>query len=913
MNLSYEEFIKLIPEETKKYVNNVLKCLNQYVIGRSNIYKEIVGEDSTLSLEGYYYDIAIFSEMLTETNDYANIIRNIRRKNISSISNSRGNFILEDTKKVDDETLKKIFNMYKESFLIYDDISYYYGLTPLEILNNFIIKNDIYTTDDNYLFPNKLSAINAKNNITKIIKEKRKEFESNLSIELFKDVPIDIVNIITNASKIYNYNIKHINGMLYNNIYDLVSGFILLSYLHSEDTDIKNIVKKLELPSGVIEFYKKEYADITGDIDFEPNYYGIKMYYQKYYNDLKNKTIENMFINLFNRDITKSTYVEEILNKYNIDKEKVINIFDTRTNQEKLEDILSNYSYDINKLINLSKIYSLTLKKVNTNNSYLRNCNDILSYSYFTYLTFYEKDNILYNYFNDNMIDLNKINSLFNINLTQEEIEKENISLECINDIVAKNINNFDEYFINETKSKFLINIFNLLSNEKIENLNNELNNYKIQKEIEYKDKIYLELFDSLDKDTISFIKLFVENNKYLTDNIKLNISKKDLIVLSIIYSSFGEFLYEKYGITKEDSNKFLGINNTKKDNYNYTEEDNELLYKNYYDFIFNGFNSDINRKDIKPQHILRNIFNKSLYNGAFLIKYLHNFNLNSNDFDDLITKYDNFLYEKQTKTMIDNICKYDNEKVYLELIIYKALAINTRLNEINTNLNKIDKEKISLILGYIITYTIYFDDIKYKDDENIFGIKSLSDNNITLNNISKYLNISIEELKYNTSLVDYKLFSNYAKYFNFDVDENSNALIKMMSKLFDQEINNSNILSIIGNLSNEDNIKLNIELRTFKPYIPTISECIDSLRSLEVKEMNMEDVNDILNYGNELSKHFVTINDMEHKLLNGDSNEKSIANINEIITESYEVIEPKKVSLNGYFMMKILLKKILL
>lgn len=64
--------------------------------------------------------------------------------------------------------------MYKESFLIYDDISYYYGLTPLEILNNFIIKNDIYTTDDNYLFPNKLSAINAKNNITKIIKEKRK-------------------------------------------------------------------------------------------------------------------------------------------------------------------------------------------------------------------------------------------------------------------------------------------------------------------------------------------------------------------------------------------------------------------------------------------------------------------------------------------------------------------------------------------------------------------------------------------------------------------------------------------------------------------------------------------------------------------------------------------------------------------
>lgn len=116
MNLSYEEFIKLIPEETKKYVNNVLKCLNQYVIGRSNIYKEIVGEDSTLSLEDYYYDIAIFSEMLTETNDYANIIRNIRGKDIISISNSRGNFILKDTKKVDDETLKKYLICIKNHF-----------------------------------------------------------------------------------------------------------------------------------------------------------------------------------------------------------------------------------------------------------------------------------------------------------------------------------------------------------------------------------------------------------------------------------------------------------------------------------------------------------------------------------------------------------------------------------------------------------------------------------------------------------------------------------------------------------------------------------------------------------------------------------------------------------------------------
>ena len=128
-----------------------------------------------------------------------------------------------------------------------------------------------------------------------------------------------------------------------------------------------------------------------------------------------------------------------------------------------------------------------------------------------------------------------------------------------------------------------------------------------------------------------------------------------------------------------------------------------------------------------------------------------------------------------------------------------------------------------------------------------------------------------------------------------FDSSKQEKSLMTIMSNLFNFEINNSNILGIIGNLSTEQSRVLNIELSTFKPYIPSLSECIESLRSLEVKQMNVSDINDMMSYGNELSKHFVTINEEEHKLLSGDSNDKSIANINEIITNSYEVIEPKK------------------
>ena len=137
------------------------------------------------------------------------------------------------------------------------------------------------------------------------------------------------------------------------------------------------------------------------------------MYYEKYYKDLNSKTIENMFINLFNRNITNSTYVEELLNKYNIDENKIISLLDTRTSQEKINEILTNFNGDKTKLARLSKVYSLTLKKVNPlTNKYLNTKNDILTYSYLTYLSIYEQDNILYNYLKDNNIEVDKINNL---------------------------------------------------------------------------------------------------------------------------------------------------------------------------------------------------------------------------------------------------------------------------------------------------------------------------------------------------------------------------------------------------------------------------------------------------------------------------------------------------------------------
>ena len=903
MNLSYEEFIELIPEDTKEYVEDVLRSITQFIILNRKMYIE----GSSDSIDEDYRIKAIFSEMLSRNEEYSYITKKI--KNVTFIDTSDKSIYLSKSYGINPDA----FNLYKEYFLIYSDISYYYGLTPLELVNNIFEKDQgILDYRDSYGIYRYCFIANdgyKRLKVDKIIEEKRKEFENKLNIELFRDTPIDIIHLVTNASKIYNYNIKHIKDMLYKSIDDLVADSILTSYLSSEDEDVKTMVKKLNLSPGIIDLYRKKNLVKTSDLAIEPNYYSIKMYYEKYYKALNNKTIESMFINLFNRNITNSTYVEEVFNKHNIDENKIVNLLDTRTEQEKINEILTNFNGDRNKLARLSKIYSLTLKKVNPiTNKYLNTKNDILTYSYLTYLSIYEQDNILYKYLKDNDVTIDKINNLVEVNLTNEEINEESITLEVIKDIVSKNIDNFDEYFIKDSKSNIIINIINSISNNKICDLNSEIENYIEKKELEYKDKIYLELFNGLNKETISFIKHLAFENKYLSANIS-DIDRKDLIMLSIMHSAFNvdslrSYLYTKYDIAIEEVNDLIKVkynNFYADDGYRYDEEDNIMLYNDYYDFIFKGYNQDMARQDIMPQHIFRNIFNKSLYNRAYLVKLLHNLKFNLSDFDNFGNDFNNYLLENQVKDKMKSIFKdysrcnaYFNTNdrylgVNIKSIIEKALAINTKINETNSNLTDLDKEKLSIMLSYILTY---IDEIKV-DNKFIFGINTLYNNGITLELICKYLNTSKDELKFDIPPIDYKLFDNYMKY--FDSNKQEKSLMTIMSNLFNPEINNSNILSVIGNLPSEQSRVLNIELSTFKPYIPSLSECIESLRSLEVKQMNVSDINDMMSYGNELSKHFVTINEEEHKLLSGDSNDKSIANINEIIANSYEVIEPKK------------------
>ena len=69
MNLSYEEFIKLLPEGTKEYVEDVLRSITQFIILNRKIYIE---ESNNFINEDYKIK-TIFSEILSKNNEYLSV------------------------------------------------------------------------------------------------------------------------------------------------------------------------------------------------------------------------------------------------------------------------------------------------------------------------------------------------------------------------------------------------------------------------------------------------------------------------------------------------------------------------------------------------------------------------------------------------------------------------------------------------------------------------------------------------------------------------------------------------------------------------------------------------------------------------------------------------------------------------
>lgn len=839
----------------------------------------------------------MFIESLYDTNNYQYIANKLSKKRFISSHDEKLSYILEN-KTIYTSDLKEAFNTYKNYFQIYNNIENYYGLTTLDLINNIYkgrknFNAELYMNCSNNLRKNFITQEEYNNlNIEKIIEEEKSKIKNDLKKEVFSNVSINVVNLIETASSIYNAYINPENNdkeklLSLRNCFancnskeDIAALSLFMSFLTSKDSNIKEMINKLKIDTSLI----SKYNDVLSNLTLKPNYLVIKKYYQPYIECLKNIKLDptkELFATLFNRDATNSTIVETILSSYNLYKDNILDLLDERDEQIKINDFLKEQNItdnDKNVLINLTKAYTLILSKKKDNTKYLKNNNDIISLAYL----FTNKS--LYNFYEEHDITYDKIFNLLGINITKEELESTKVSFSKIKSVYESTTINQKENKItfNNGNSLVLENIFNDLSKDKkIDDITKELKEFTERKQQEHQDFIYKELYTDLKPSTINYLKCIAEQDAEL-EKILNNLSPEDKKVAAILYAtlndkSLQDFLKEK-GLTNNKQYFSSVVTNDK--------DFNEILYNNYLDYIFKGYNSSVERKDLTPYHIFRNIFNKELYDGTYLIRFLHHISKNYEDFNDLDTQYENYF----TKQRCESLLRSTNSNLSREYLT-NAIKYNTIIEKI-PNITDLDKEKLSLILAFFDTYNT----IETDDDKNnniVFIAKTLKKYNITKERILEYLNITNPNIK--STEISYKLGLNYQKYLE---EKDYYSISSIIKKLFSNEVNNSNILKIISNLSDENYSILQKEIITGKEYIPTLSECIKSLQNIEVSSIDLSSTINIVNYGNILTSHFKTINQEQQKLIDSDSTEKSVETINELVNKCYQPEEKKK----GFF-----------
>lgn len=906
MNISYEEFMEIIPKETKTYVNTVLKYLyhlrtynsDLYIVVKLDqyIYKYIIGST-------FLKEIVMFIEALYGKNNYQYIARELAKGKFVDRNDVEISY-KETIIKIEKNDLKETFNTYKNYFQIYNNVEDYYGLTTLDLINNIYKDSttfdpEIYRDGSFYFHKYFITQDEYNNlNIEKIIKVEKAKIKNDLKKEVFSNIQINVVNLIETASSIYNAYINPENNdkeklLSLRNCFancnskeDIAALSLFMSFLTSKDSNIKEMINKLKIDTSLI----SKYNDVLSNLTLKPNYLVIKKYYQPYIECLKNIKLDptkELFATLFNRNATNSTIVETILSSYNLYKDNILDLLDERDEQIKINDFLKEQNItdnDKNVLINLTKAYTLILSKKKDNTKYLKNNNDIISLAYL----FTNKS--LYNFYEEHDITYDKIFNLLGINITKEELESTKVSFSKIKSVYESTTINQKENKItfNNGNSLVLENIFNDLSKDKkIDDITKELKEFTERKQQEHQNFIYKELYTDLKPSTINYLKCIAEQDTEL-EKILNNLSPEDKKVAAILYvtlndKSLQDFLKEK-GLTNDSLNNF---NKQYFSSVVTNDKDfNEILYNNYLDYIFKGYNSSVERKDLTPYHIFRNIFNKELYDGTYLIRFLHHISKNYEDFNDLDTQYENYF----TKQRCESLLRSTNSNLSREYLT-NAIKYNTIIEKI-PNITDLDKEKLSLILAFFDTYnTIEIDDDK--NNNIVFIAKTLEKYNITKERILEYLNITNPNIK--STETSYRLGLNYQKYLEGEKDYSISSIIK---KLFSNEVNNSNILKIISNLSDENYSILQKEIITGKEYIPTLSECIKSLQNIEVSSIDLSSTINIVNYGNILTSHFKTINQEQQKLIDSDSTGKSVETINELVNKCYQPEEKKK----GFF-----------
>lgn len=859
--MDYQKFMELVPKETKDFVFTVLKNYSKYedlylrnilVCGcRKNIYFSI--EESKL---------AVLMIKIFNTTPYSSHSKDILKNDVYFEKTNYYNGVIEEHKLANIKlssynpniNYEELFNNLNSYFCFLNNEIDYITLSPLKIYKRVVMQ--CYKMNNiEYCFIPQVSVAKIlpyDNNINNM----EMNYISEIRNDLYEKASIDVIKVVENASIIFQKAKDNFSD--YN---DLSSITILMSMLLT--SSCKEIQSKLSTYEFDIVNKEKYSTFIENE---KVDYILVKYYFEKY---LKFKNVNELFLALFNRNVTNSVEVEKIFLNAGLTKEKAKSILLTPSKEEIITEF---YADTVPKEKSDYQLISSMYNSVNTLNKRLYP-NDNM---YLTLIAFdYQNNGKLSKYFLENGITLDMILAKYNLELSDSQY----IDYQTYLNEVLIGYKDAKDKLKFMASSKFVIDLFNTFAINKTNNLDSDINNYYKLIEIKETEASYERIYKGKDKIYIDFLNTSYEIYDKLSnlDVVNSILSQTDLKVLSIL-------------ITLELITLYIPMIDTIK---------NTVLNEN----IINEALGDVYNVNFSLYSEVKNLININISNGnesTTLKQKINDINhpvevekvFGSYLDDDLLnTLYKLFEKEKdnslilkkifmgktieEIKSNIDNeVIRVATEKEYDE---YQKLLCMPNDNACDSTKQLLNK--LCMINLTDIKLNILYEFVAMNFDNNTldFYQEALGKYGITKESLSKKFGFINSKLTYNeinlenlVALEDYFTIQNNGHKYKNSIQ---NILINLITDgYFDELITNKKALLY--------------ELKETKKYIPSLSETIENLQSIPIEEVNIDSLSEIMKFGDALNGEYELVTSEERKALESDSSALSIQTINDLLSK---------------------------
>lgn len=948
--LDYKEFIELIPEETKEFIEFLLPCLENYLKSQKSL--EFRGiTNSTNNPASISFFIALFS--LAQNPEYENLLgkfgfdKNRVKINLEKIPFGKNS--------------EKIYLKMSSFIPTYIDKYQYGDLFPIDILLPILkqYNQKCSPTIFNELFSNCNGISSFGTALSNYNEEKKVTLHQQLEKEIYGKLPISVIDYLETATKIREKLLEakvSENSVFQKSDKDIVPLSLFLAVYYYKDIPIymeenigeQNTIKEILNSKGItlnnilntlrVDIDTQRIKEMHGSI------VAIKNLYQDYWKDGINKdkksdeiTVSSIFENTLERSFTNSLVMEKLLarmncyignfssmNKYVFE---YMNVLRKNYSAQYVHNFYKDLSLEVKNFMDFTaRTYSLILEqmKENKHNSEVLIDEDDADTLALLIANYYVEGDVS-QFFNSYGITLNKILSFLGLEITKKKVEKVQLNQKILVDRYKRfvyeglnrnksaksiKISDISHNLCNRefNRSMIIESIFKAFRNdtELSNDFLNQLNKYLTEKEEFRKMSLTQKFFHDMPVDSIEYLENVSAIHHYLEKNVS-GWLVEDIKVLSLLLGVFNSnssvklFLKSK-SFTKEKICEFLKVNSHSLP-INSLEADIDLLAQEYGIYIFGGKNKNLSRNELTIPHIVQNIFVKEINNSVSFHKLLASFHTTYDDFLDFDSKYQEYEMktqeENQEKEAAKVIDKYPGQvSLYLQSVFRIHQRIIESINQKEENYNsEEDILELSMILGLFVV----------ENNSRVFFEK----NNITLDYILKEsgFNKSILENSSNLPISYTQFLKLYSRYLSDDQYCSNRTISDFARRIFEDKRNSSLFLEEICAKVGTSYGILKEEVWTEKDYVLSlpINDRISLLENTEIDSLNMDDVLSVLHFGNSLSVHSKYIHDEFPKLMLNDSTNHSLETIHSLVGEIYmeENTDSKKGFLTKLFSRK--------